>query len=62
MAIRTSDPLAREMMAYTQVVLGEAQCHGGFGWIDYDRAARQQRAVDSRPRSALYVYIRTAEG
>ena len=47
MAIRTSDPLAREMMVYARVVLGDAQRHGGFGWIDYDRAARQQSAVDS---------------
>ena len=45
MAIKTSDPLAREMMVYARVVLGEAQRHGGFGWIDYDRAARQQSAL-----------------
>ena len=45
MPIRTSNPLAREMMAYAQVVLGEAQCHGGFRWIDYNRAAPWQCAA-----------------
>ena len=45
-AVRTCDPLARDMLAYARLILGEAQRHGGLGWIDYDRAARQLKAID----------------
>lgn len=49
-AVRTSDPLTRDMLTYARIVLGEALRHGGSGWIEYDRAARQWRArCPSRP-------------
>lgn len=46
MAIRSRDPLTRDMLAYARLILGEAMSHGGTGWLEYDRAARQQRAID----------------
>ena len=39
MAIRTSDPS-------TRLIIREALHHEGAGWLDYDRAFRQQAAVD----------------
>ena len=45
-AIRCQDPFTRDMLAYARLILGEAMCHGGTGWLEYDRAARQQRAID----------------
>ena len=46
MAMRTSDPTTRDQLAYARLLIKEAQRHGGFGWLDYDRAFRQQAAVD----------------
>ena len=46
MAIRTSDPSTRDQLAYARLIIREALRHGGAGWIDYDRAFRQQAAVD----------------
>uniref|UniRef100_A0A1X7TZ31 Uncharacterized protein n=1 Tax=Amphimedon queenslandica TaxID=400682 RepID=A0A1X7TZ31_AMPQE len=45
-AIRCQDPFARDMLSYARLILGEAMCHGGTGWLEYDRATRQQRAID----------------
>ena len=53
-AIRCQDPFARDMLAYARLILGEAMCHGGSGWLEYDRAARQQRAINpTRPWNVL---------
>ena len=42
------------MLAYARLVLEEAMAHGGYGWLEYDRAARQQRALDpSKPWNVL---------
>lgn len=46
MAIRTTDPTTRDQLAYVWLIIREALCHGGAGWLDYDRAFRQQAAVD----------------
>lgn len=46
MAIRTSDPLTQSQLTYARLLLKEAQRHGGLGWIDYDRAFRQQAAAE----------------
>ena len=46
MAIRSSDPAMRDMLAYARLVIREAQRHGGVGWLDYDRVFRQQAALD----------------
>ena len=45
-AIRSSDPIARSQLAYARLLIKEAQRHGGLGWLDYDRAFRQQAAAD----------------
>lgn len=46
MAIRTSDTTTRDQLAYGRLILREALRHGGVGWLDYDRAFRQQAAAD----------------
>ena len=45
-AIRSSDPTTRNQLAYARLLIKEAQRHGGLGWLDYDRAFRQQAASD----------------
>jgi hypothetical protein len=45
-AILTSDPTTRDQLAYTRLMIREALRHGGAGWLDYDRAFRQQAAAD----------------
>ena len=45
-AIRTSDPTARDQLAYARLIVREALRHGGACWLDYDRAFRQQAAAD----------------
>ena len=46
MALCTSDPATRDQLAYARLLIKEAQRHGGLGWLDYDRAFRQQAAAD----------------
>lgn len=46
MAMCTSDPVTRDQLAYARLIIREAQRHGGPGWLDYDRAFRQQIAAD----------------
>ena len=41
MAMCTTDPQTRNQMAYARLLIKEAQ-RGGHGWLDYDRAFRQQ--------------------
>ena len=45
-AICTTDPATRDQLAYALLLIREQQRHGGQGWIDYDRAFRQQAASD----------------
>ena len=49
-AIRSPEPLARDLMTYGRLILREAQRHGGMGWLEYDRVFRQQAAVESATR------------
>ena len=46
MAVRTSDPLTRDMLAYTRLIIREALRHGGNGWLDYDRVFRKHTAIN----------------
>ena len=41
-----SDPATQDQLAYARLLIKEAQRHGGLGWLDYDRAFRQQVAAD----------------
>ena len=50
MAILTSDQQTRDQLAYARLIIREAQRHGGNGWLDYDRAFRQQLAADPSRR------------
>ena len=45
-AIRSTDPLTRGMLAYGRLLIRESQRHGGNGWLDYDRVFRLQVAMD----------------
>ena len=45
-AVRTSDPLARNMLAYSRLIIREALRHGGSGWMEYDRVFRRQLAIN----------------
>ena len=45
-AVRTSDPAARDMLAYGRLIAREALRHGGRGWQEYDRTFRRQRELD----------------
>lgn len=45
-AVRTSDPVARDMLAYARLLVREALRHGGTGWLEYDRVFRRQIAVN----------------
>ena len=48
--MRTTDPSTRDQLAYARLIIKEAQRHGGMGWLDYDRAFRQQAANDPSMR------------
>ena len=43
MSIRTSDPTTSD---HARLIIREALRHGGAGWLDYDRAFRQQVSAD----------------
>ena len=45
-ALRTTDAYTRDQLAYARLLIREAQRHGGLGWLDYDKAFRQQAAAD----------------
>ena len=45
-AILTSDPTTRDQLAYARLIIREALRHRGSGWLDYDRAFRQQASAD----------------
>ena len=50
MAVLTPDPATRDQLAYARLIIREALRHGGQGWLDYDRAFRQQVAADPSMR------------
>ena len=33
------------MLSYARLIVREAQCHGGIGWLEYDKWFRQQQAT-----------------
>ena len=43
MAVRRTDPLTRDMLAYCRLLIRESLRHG---WQDYDRSFRSQAAID----------------
>ena len=45
-AIRTQDPLTRQMLAYACLIIREALRHGGGGWAEYDRVFRRQVSIN----------------
>ena len=45
-AIRTVDPLTRDMLTYARLVVREAHRYGGNGWCEYDRIFRQLAALN----------------
>ena len=44
-AVCTGDQETRDMLSYARLVIQEAQCHGGGGWVEYDKWFRQQQAA-----------------
>ena len=45
-AILTTDRNTRDKLAYARLIIREALRHGNMGWLDYDRAFRQQTVAD----------------
>lgn len=45
-AVRTPDPLTRQMLAYSRLIIRESLRHGGAGWLEYDRVFRRQLSID----------------
>ena len=43
-ALRTTDPNTKRMLAYGRLIIQVAQ-HTGLGWLEYDRIFRQQAAI-----------------
>ena len=48
-AVRTKDKETRDMLTYARLIIREAQCHGGPGWLEYDKWFRQQQAALAVP-------------
>ena len=46
LAVKTTDPLTRDQLAYARLIVSQAQRHGGQGWLEYDRLFRRQSALD----------------
>ena len=46
MANRTPDQATQRHLTYARVLLHEAMCHGGSGWLEYDKIFPQQAAID----------------
>ena len=46
-AVSTLDQAIHDQLIYTRLMVHEALCHGGKGWLDYDRLFRQQVALNS---------------
>ena len=49
-AVRTTDPLVRDMLAYMRIIVRESLRHGGGGWQEYDRNFRRLAAIDTNLR------------
>ena len=49
-AVRTSDPVARDMASYCRLTIREGLRHGGNWWRDYDRCFQSQAAIDRSQR------------
>ena len=47
MAVLTTDPRTRDMLAYRRLIIKEALRHGGTGWQEYDCTFRRQAAINS---------------
>jgi hypothetical protein len=45
-AVLTPDTKTRNLLTYGQLVIREAQRHGGPGWLEYDKIFRQHAALD----------------
>ncbi len=45
-AVRTSDPLTRDMLAYARLITRESLRHGNNGWLEYDRVFRRQISIN----------------
>lgn len=45
-AVLKTDPNTRDMLAYARLIIQEALRHRNTGWLDYDRAFRQQVAAN----------------
>ena len=46
LAVLVQDQFTRDRLVYARLLVREALCHGGWGWLDYDRLFRQQAALD----------------
>ena len=46
LAVGTPDLATRDRLTYAVLLIREAMCHGGQGWMEYDRLFRQQAAID----------------
>ena len=61
MAVQTSDPLTRDMLAYAHIIIHEALRHGGSGWMEYDRILRRQVAINpATPWNSLQPSLQVA--
>ena len=46
LAVKTTDPLTRDQLAYVRLIVSQAQRHCGQGWLEYDCLFRRQSALD----------------
>ena len=44
--VSTSDPVARDMLTYSRLLMCEAMQHGGCGWLQYDRTFCRQLSIN----------------
>ena len=64
-AAMTSDPATRDQLAYARLIIQQAQHQNGLGWMDYDKAFRQQMAADPTSRlqeNKMYYSAHTLTG
>ena len=45
-AVLSPDSLTRNLLTYARLIIHEAQCHSGPGWLEYDKVFWQQAAVN----------------
>ena len=46
LAVLVQDQTVRDRLVYARLIVHEALCHRGWGWLDYDCLFRQQAALD----------------